>query len=51
MELKFYDVKSKRDFYTSNYDVKSKGRIKMAVAKSPYSTAKAYRIMPRTEDR
>jgi len=43
--LKFYDVKAKKSFRTSNYkEVSKKGR-KFAVAESPHSGIQAHRIM------
>ena len=33
--LKFYDLKSKKSFVTNNYEVKTKGNVKIAYAKAP----------------
>jgi len=48
-KLTFFDVKSKRKFSTSNYKVvkrRVRGRVrKFAVAKSPYSGIKCWRVL------
>jgi len=43
-ELKFYDVKGKKSFYSSRYEIKNKGGRKYAVAKAP-SGIEAWRTM------
>ena len=49
--LTFYDVKAKKKFTTSDYEIvvkkTKKGKVKMAKAKSPYSNIYAYRILGR----
>ena len=46
MELKFYDLKLKKSFTTSKYEVVTKSGRKFAVATAP-SGAKAMRIIGR----
>ena len=43
-ELKFYDVKGKRSFMSSRYEIRNRGGRKFAVAKAP-SGIEAWRIM------
>ena len=43
--LKFFDVKVKKPFETSEYEVVVKGHRTFAVAQSPLSSVKAYRIL------
>jgi len=50
-KLKFYDVKAKRAFETDGYDVVEKetarGAMLFAVAASPYTGIKVYRLLGR----
>jgi hypothetical protein len=48
-KLKFYDIKAKQAFETDNYEVTEKqtarGPMLFAVAKSPYTGIKVYRLL------
>ena len=48
-KLKFYDIKAKKAFETDNYEVTEKetarGTMMFAVAQSPYTGIKVYRLM------
>jgi len=48
-KLKFYDVKAKQAFETDKYEVvekeTAKGKMKFAVATSPYTGIKVYRLL------
>ncbi len=48
-KLKFYDIKAKQAFETDNYEVTEKqtarGPMMFAVAKSPYTGVKVYRLL------
>jgi len=50
-KLKFYDVKAKQSFDTDKYDVVEKetarGAMLFAVATSPYTGVKVYRLIGR----
>ncbi len=50
-KLKFYDVKAKQAFETDSYEVVEKqtarGPVLFAVAASPYTGVKVYRILGR----
>jgi len=50
-KLKFYDVKAKQSFETDKYDVVEKetarGAMLFAVATSPYTGVKVYRLIGR----
>ena len=42
--LKFYDLKTKKTFNTSNYEVRTKGGRRFAVAKAP-SGIESWRVL------
>jgi hypothetical protein len=48
-KLKFYDIKAKKPFETDNYEVMEKqtarGPMLFAVATSPYTGTKIYRLL------
>jgi len=48
-KLKFYDLKARKAFETDKYEVVEKetarGKMKFAVATSPYSNIKVYRLL------
>jgi hypothetical protein len=52
-KLKFYDVKAKRAFETDGYEVVEKetarGSMLFAVAASPYTGVKVYRLLGKKE--
>ncbi|MEZ0319689.1 MAG: DNA-binding protein CC1 [Pyrobaculum sp.] len=48
-KLKFYDIKAKKSFETDKYEIIEKdtarGKMKFAVATSPYTGIKVYRLL------
>ncbi|ABO08681.1 paREP4 [Pyrobaculum calidifontis JCM 11548] len=48
-KLKFYDIKAKQAFETDKYEIIEKdtarGKMKFAVATSPYTGIKVYRLL------
>lgn len=50
-KLRFYDIKAKQSFETDNYEVIEKetarGPMMFAVAKSPFTGIKVYRLLGR----
>ena len=52
--LKFYDIKAKQSFETEQYEVVVKetprGKLLFAVATSPYTGIKAWRILGKPEE-
>ncbi len=50
-KLKFYDIKAKQSFETDQYEVEERqtdrGPMLFAVAKSPYTGVKIYRLLGR----
>ncbi len=44
-ELEFYDVKAKKKFKTTKYDIRVKKKRKFAVATSPLTGIKAHRLV------
>jgi len=46
-KLKFYDVKARQAFETDEYEVVVKGKLKFAVATSPLTGIKVYRLLGR----
>mgnify|MGYP000113471999 CR=1 FL=1 len=44
-KLRFYDIKAKQAFETDEYEVVVRGRLKFAVATSPLTGIKVYRLL------
>jgi len=53
-KLRFYDIKARQSFETSDYELvekeTSRGRFVFAVAVSPYSGIKVWRIVGKASD-
>ena len=53
-KLKFYDIKARQSFETSEYEVVEKetprGKMLFAVATSPYTGIKVWRILGRAQE-
>lgn len=53
-KLKFYDIKARQTFETDQYEVvekeTSRGRLLFAVATSPYTGIKVWRILGRAKE-
>jgi len=45
--LKFYDVRTKKSFTSSDYKTVKKGKVLMAVAKNPKTGKECWRILGR----
>ena len=48
-KLSFYDVKSKSNFETENYEIREKGGKSFAVTKSPSGTYECWRVLSKDQ--